>query len=243
VLCGLRDVRDYKIASGGDPDRIGTASPFNIKVVSTRLTNFDEEDVRALYRQHTEDTGQPFEDAAVRRVRPDRRAALAVNPAREVIEEMGVAPPAPITVAHVEQAKERLILARATHLDSLVSKLQEPRVRRIIEPVLAGTLAGGGPGYNDDLEYVRDLGIIAPDNPARIANPIYREVIARVLASDVEARIVADPRSFLLPDGRLDMDRLLQEFAEFWRQHADVLEDGLAATRQLQLADGPFSGS
>ncbi|WP_322763267.1 ATP-binding protein, partial [Frankia sp. Cr2] len=28
ALCGLRDVRDYKAASGGDPNRLGTASPF-----------------------------------------------------------------------------------------------------------------------------------------------------------------------------------------------------------------------
>src|SRR5215470_12922639 len=32
VLCGLRDVRDYKAASGGDPTRLGTSSPFNIKL-------------------------------------------------------------------------------------------------------------------------------------------------------------------------------------------------------------------
>lgn len=32
VLCGLRDVRDYKTASGGDPNRLGTSSPFNIKI-------------------------------------------------------------------------------------------------------------------------------------------------------------------------------------------------------------------
>jgi hypothetical protein len=28
ALCGLRDVRDYKSAAGGDPSRLGTASPF-----------------------------------------------------------------------------------------------------------------------------------------------------------------------------------------------------------------------
>jgi hypothetical protein len=139
---------------------------------------------------------------------------------------MGVTPPAPISAAHMEQAKERLILARATHLDSLVSKLYEPRVRMIIEPLLAGTMGSLDPTYSDNMSYVRDLGLVE-DRPLRIANPIYREVIARVLADPIEDRVTADPQSFLLPDGRLDMDRLLHEFAEFWRQHADVLEDGL----------------
>lgn len=38
-LIGLRDVRDYKVASGGS-DRLNTASPFNIKVSSLTLRNF-----------------------------------------------------------------------------------------------------------------------------------------------------------------------------------------------------------
>jgi hypothetical protein len=40
-LIGLRDVRDYKVASGGS-DRLHTASPFNIKVESLTLRNFNE---------------------------------------------------------------------------------------------------------------------------------------------------------------------------------------------------------
>jgi hypothetical protein len=51
-------------------------------------------------------------------------------------------------------------------------------------------------------------------------------VIARVLGDAVEASVVADPRSFVLPDGRLDFGLLLREFAAFWRQHAEVLTSG-----------------
>jgi hypothetical protein len=60
VLCGLRDVRDYKAASGGDASRLGTASPFNIKLESLRLGDFDQEELCELYAQHTADTGQVF---------------------------------------------------------------------------------------------------------------------------------------------------------------------------------------
>ena len=48
VLCGLRDVREYKAASGGDTSRLGTASPFNIKVESLTLSTFTEAEVAAL---------------------------------------------------------------------------------------------------------------------------------------------------------------------------------------------------
>jgi hypothetical protein len=47
----------------------------------------------------------------------------------------------------VDEAKERLILTRATHLDSLVARLGEPRVRRVIEPLLAGILHTPDPAY------------------------------------------------------------------------------------------------
>jgi hypothetical protein len=54
--------------------------------------------------------------------------------AREVIEEMKVT--GPIDDEHMDQAVERLILARATHLDSLVARLREPRIQRILEPIM-----------------------------------------------------------------------------------------------------------
>lgn len=174
ILCGLRDVRDYKAASGGDPERLGTASPFNIKLKSLRLGDFLPEEVRELYAQHTADTGQVFTDEALAHaIEVTAGQPWLVNAlAAEIVDEMAVPPDEAITAAHVEQAKERLILARATHLDSLVSKLHEPRVRKVIEPILAGTMDGQDDTYDDDLSYCRDLGLLAQGNPIRIANPI-----------------------------------------------------------------------
>jgi hypothetical protein len=225
VLCGLRDVRDYKAASGGDSTRLGTASPFNIKVESVRLGDFTEADVRALYAQHTAETGQEFtEPALVRAWEYSKGQPWLVNAiAREVIQKIGVVPPEPITADHIDEAKERLIRARATHLDSLTARLVEPRVRRVLQPLIAGTLPEVDDAYDDDVAYLRDLGLLGPNRPVAIANPIYREVIMRVLGSRVEDVILSDPRSFVLADGRLDFRRLLEEFAAFWRQHGEML--------------------
>jgi hypothetical protein len=228
VLCGLRDVRDYKIASGGDGNRLGTSSPFNIKVESMRLGNFDAAEVAALYAQHTTDTGQPFTDGALARAfeltagQPWLVNALAY----EIMDRMRVAPPEPITAEHMEQARERLILARATHLDSLVARLGEDRVRRIIEPLLAGEMLSSVT-YDDDAAYVHDLGLIALEPEVRIANPIYREVIVRVLATPVEGDIRVTPRHFLGPDGRLDLLAILRSFTAFWREHGRALTGAL----------------
>ncbi len=235
VLCGLRDVRDYKVAAGGDPDRLGTSSPFNIKLTSMRLGNLVPEEVAALYGQHTADTGQVFTAEAVQRaIEVTGGQPWLVNAlGREIVEKMAVPPGEAITAAHVDQAKERLILARATHLDSLVHKLLEPRVRRVIEPLVASDDLRLDETYDDDVSYAADLGLVLK-RPLRIANPIYKEVIVRVLAGGAEDAVKDEPGAFLLPDGRLAFRRMMRAFARFWREHGEVL-----ATRMPYPEAGP----
>jgi hypothetical protein len=114
ILCGLRDVRDYKAASGGNAERVGTASPFNVKVESLRLGDFSAQEVRELYTQHTADTGQPFtEEALSRAFELTQGQPWLVNAlAREITEKLAVPLSEPISAEHMETAKERLILAR-----------------------------------------------------------------------------------------------------------------------------------
>ncbi len=224
ILCGMRDVRDYKLASGGNPPRIGSSSPFNIKVKSSRLADFSFEDVRSLYGQHTAETRQVFtQEAVLRSFELSAGQPWLVNAmAREVVDLMKIPVTESATAAHMDEAKERLILARATHLDSLLARLTEPRVRRVIEPLIAGDTVGGEE-LEDDLKYTRDLGLIARKDPVAVANPIYREVIVRVLASSVAANVMVDPRSFVLPDGRLAFRKLLRAFGRFWREHGKAM--------------------
>jgi hypothetical protein len=225
VLCGLRDVRDYKAASGGDPSRLGTASPFNVKVKSLRIGDFTESELRSLYGQHTDDTGQPFTEEALKHAwdLTQGQPWLVNALAREVTEKLKVPPDEPIGRDAVDEAKERLILARQTHLDSLASKLHEDRVRRVMEPVLASTLVDVDVTYNDDVSYARDLGLIAASRPVRVANPIYREIVARVLSEHAEDAVLVETRDFIRKDGTLDFRKLLEEFASFWRENGEVL--------------------
>ncbi len=65
ILCGIRDVRDYRIHSESGDEIIAGGSAFNIKAESLRLGDFDEGDVCALLGQHTGETGQPFTEAAL----------------------------------------------------------------------------------------------------------------------------------------------------------------------------------
>ncbi|MGN9787119.1 AAA family ATPase, partial [Nonomuraea sp. ZG12] len=114
VLCGLRDVRDYKVASGGDPGRSNPASPFNIVAESLRLGDFTADQIAELYGRHTEATGQELTKDAVDRVfELTQGQPWLVNAlAHEITFEMGVT--GTITSGQVDAAKERLIRARAT---------------------------------------------------------------------------------------------------------------------------------
>jgi hypothetical protein len=237
MLCGLRDVREYKTASGGDGGRLGTASPFNVKVESLTFATFTDPEVRALLLQHTEETGQVFDEEAIRRITDyaGGQPWLVNALAREIVEKMQVS--GRITAEHVLTAKESLVLARATHLDSLVSKLSEARVRRVIQPLLTGETVAVDDVFDDDVSYVLDLGLVK-NPPLRIANPIYTEVVARVLSAGIQYTVVADPRSFVRADGRFDMTVLLREFAAFWVEHSDILTRNLSyqeAAPQLVL--------
>jgi hypothetical protein len=68
---------------------------------------------------------------------------------------------------------------------------------------------------------------VAPQAPTRVANPIYREVIVRVLAAGAEQKIPEDQRSFVSSDGRRDRDGLFAEFSAFWREHGEILAGGM----------------
>lgn len=183
ALIGVRDVRDYKVASGGS-DRLGTASPFNIKIESLTLRNFTQDDVCELYQQHTSETGQVFTSAASQQAfELTQGQPWLVNAlARQVVEVIVPNRKQDITPEHINQAKEILILRKDTHLDSLGHLLQESRVRAVIEPILAGQELADVP--QDDVQFLVDVGLckMSPLGGLVIANPIYKEMLLKTAA-------------------------------------------------------------
>ncbi len=225
VLCGVRDVRDYRIHSSQEKAIITGGSAFNIKAKSLRLGNFSQAEVRQLYGQHTTETGQVFAETAIdlawelTQGQPWLVNALAYETCFEM--EAGRNPGQAITMEMMTEAKERLIMRRETHLDQLVDKLQEERVRRVIEPILAGT-ASPDLIPTDDINYVQDLGLIRTDEgQLAIANRIYQEVIPRELTYSTQLTISQQPAWYIGSDGRLEMDKLLAGFQQFFREHSE----------------------
>ncbi|MFN0123883.1 MAG: ATP-binding protein, partial [Blastocatellia bacterium] len=222
ALIGMRDVRDYKIRSGGS-DRLNTSSPFNIKARSLTMDNFSAADVATLYRQHTAETGQVFTDEAVALAYElTQGQPYMVNVLANVsVQELRTDPAQPITISEIERAKDILILRHETHLDSLGERLREERVRRVIEPILTGAAFFEAP--EDDRRFVLDLGLVSKRNGGhmQIANPIYREVIPRVLSSSLQDSLSQEQKWYIAPDGRLDMHKLMTEFQQFFRENSE----------------------
>ncbi len=227
VLCGVRDVRDYRIHSNREKAIITGGSAFNIKAKSLRLGNFSQEEIHTLYHQHTEETGQPFESDALElaweftRGQPWLVNALAYDTCSEMEETTNRI--VPITKELISEAKERIILRRETHLDQLVDKLKEPRVQRVIKPMLQG-IDLDQTVRQDDIEYVLDLGLIRRDRMGlHITNAIYQEVIPRELSFIFQLNFEStyQPSWYVAPEGRLEMSKLLSAFQEFFRENSE----------------------
>ena len=224
ILCGVRDVKDYRIQTSQEGIITG-GSAFNIKAESLTLGNFTQDECQALWLQHTEATGQPFDPAIFPELwldtwgQPWLVNALAheLTWRHQALRDRSIS----VTLEHYHAAREVLIQSRATHLDQLTDKLKEPRVHRVIASLLEAE------GQNtrlqdDDLQYVEDLGLIRRKPWLSISNRIYQEVIPRTLSSNCQDGLAMVQAPYLTAERRINMPKLLASFQQFFREHSEI---------------------
>jgi hypothetical protein len=229
ALVGMRNIRDFKVRVRPDSESLGSASPFNIIAEALTLKNFTKEKIAQLYRQHTDESGQQFETGAIDLVWEQTQGQpwLVNAIAREVIvKALDYDYAQPVTADMVAKAIQTIILRRDTHIDSLLERLKEARVRRVIEPMIIGEVVDT---FTDDFYCTRDLGLIrvTPEKKIEPANPIYAEVIVRTLNAHMQENILqsvvpAAQIPHYLKDGRIDMDYLMRDFQQFWRENSAI---------------------
>jgi ASC-1-like (ASCH) protein len=227
ALVGMRDLKDYLVAAK-DGKTVNPGSPFNIKEDSTVIGNFSKNNVTSLFAQRTEETGQQITSEALDYVWEQssgqpwivnslfKRATMRVldEDSRETVKK-----------EHILAAREQMILARETHFDALAWRMRDPNIHYVMETLLTGQtdlrLA-----QNEGFRQCLDLGLVTNGREgATVANPIYREVLAREIS--LGAQIMLPPPSqfrWQKPDGSLDMESLLREFQKFWRRHSEIWE-------------------
>ena len=225
VLCGVRDVRDYRIVLSNQ-DIVTGGSAFNIKAESLRLGNFTKEEIYDLYMQHTAATGQEFDEACFPLIweategQPWLVNALGYEVTYKMKENRD--PSVRIIPEMIYRAQERIIYRRDTHIDILIDKLREDRVRRVIGPILANEDGEVEKHLqDDDIQYVVDMGLIVRGKPLRVANAIYREVIPRELTWARQQTLIQQSAWYMNPDNSINMAKLLTDFQQFFRENAD----------------------
>ena len=231
ALIGMVSSMDYNTCIWPLSEILGSGTPFNIIHKALTLADFTLEEVKALYEQHTEATGQAFEGDAIECAwywsegQPWLVNALACEAVEELLaRDYSQA----VTARHIDQAADNIMRRREVHLDSLMARLKEPRVRRLIEPMLSlseeGGLAGGfqaDPGtLDDDERYCLDRGLLKQDGRLRPANPIYATRISSHFNSGVRY-FVHDVAGKWTRGRSLDMTGLLKGFQGFWAEKAD----------------------
>ena len=179
ILCGVRDIRDYRIHTSHQ-EIITGGSAFNIKAESLRVGNFSREENQALWLQHTEATGQRFDPLIFPELWQDTWGqpwlvnALGYQLTyenRRLRDDHSI----PITLENYWKAREELIQSRATHLDQLTDKLREPRIQHIIAPLLSAEDSITLDVSVDDQQYAEDMGLIRTRPEVTIANRIYAD--------------------------------------------------------------------
>ena len=194
------------------------AAPYNVKAKSLRLGDFSRREVDSLLEQHKKETDQQFAAAAQQTIwrqtqgQPWLVNALAAECCEAVADR-------DVGEEDVRDAQERIVARRETHLDQLADKLREDRVRRVVEPLLSG---GETRTFTDrDIEYARDLGLLALAPPPRIANPIYAEVVPRELTWVAQEELAQEAAWYTDAAGALDVVALMESFQAFFREHSE----------------------
>jgi hypothetical protein len=232
TLVGMRDLKDY-ITAAKDGVQPNPLSPFNIKEDSVVISNFTQTDVENLFAQRTEETGQTINRDALEYVfeqsggQPWIVNSLFKRATMRVLQEDDYST---ITLEHIKEAREQMILARETHLDSLAYRMEDPKIEKLMATLITGSV---------DLELAKseafricmDLGLVRLEKGVpSVANPIYREVLAREATFGAQAMIPEPEWQWEKPDGSLDMDALLREFQIFWRENSEIWEEKMSYT-------------
>lgn len=229
ALVGMSNIRDYKARIRENKQTLGSTSPFNIITKALTLTNFSIEEIAILYAEHTQGTGQQFPHAVIKKVHDytDGQPWLVNAIAREIVVEILENDYTKnIQVEMVDEAAQNIMLRRDTHIDSLLERLKEERIRKVIEPIITGEK------YvidftDDDTQYCADLGLIKiTKGEIKPANKIYKEVIIRTLSANVQSHLVQAVKNvWINEDGHLDMNALLKAFQQFWRENSGIWEE------------------
>jgi hypothetical protein len=236
ALIGERNVSKSVIKISEDSVPSATDGWFNIISKAIALANFTEEEVKALYGQHTEATGQVFEGQAVQRAwywseGQPRLVNTLASQAVEIILANDYSKN--ITSQHIDESAEYLISQGDLYINHFLQILSETRTNRFIFPLLSASAQvpiKPDPKedlemFNDDFRFCLELGVLKKDPRLRLANPIVANSIVRYLNAYDDFYLSRELIGKWMDGQEIDLTGLLKGFQKFWmRNSAEYIE-------------------
>ncbi len=207
ALVGIRNIT--KLVVGG-------VSPFNI-ADQVDLPPFSLKNVRDLYDQYTVETNQPFSETAVNKVHTESGGQTWLVNRLATILTVNIKPQTvePIDEPDVDKAIQILIKERNSHFDNLDEKAKLYK-ETFVEIVFDGVEYNPG---NEEQTWLEQFGLIKNrEGKAVVANNIYKMRYLRIFFDEVAKHACPSPQSYILPDSRLNMESILQDFSNYIAQ-------------------------
>jgi hypothetical protein len=235
ALAGLHQLKNYQFESTIDSNLTVHASPFNIGKLPLTLPNFSIEQIRILYRQHTDASGQIFEENAIQQVwhLTSGQPWLVNVLASDIIKlQLDNNYSIPINVNHVNLAANNLFMDNGVHLSSLTERLEEPRVRKVMDFAMSPSGAKPDKVLIPDINYCIDLGLLKSGNSNGIsdcvpANKIFNEMIVRTTSSISMPNQDNIPGKMWYDQTELDISSALKSFQKFWIMKEEIFSDNI----------------
>ena len=195
---------------------VGGVSPFNI-ADQVKLPPFTLRNVRDLYGQYTEETNQPFTEDAVKKVFDETAGQPWLVNRLGTILTVDIKPETtdPITADDVEKATDILLYEENSHFDNITEKAKQYK-ETFIDIVFNGVKYIPG---DEEQSLLLTHGLIkAEGKNIRVSNPIYQKRFTRMFFRDVAEKVDVSFRRYYLPDGSLNMERVLIDFEKYIAQ-------------------------
>lgn len=221
-FASLRDLREMD-SSQGPSSQSAPASSTGLDAELIALPPLSRADVAALFAGITERTGQEVLEGAVDRAyelsqgNPYLLSSLSLRIIDGLETRRG-----PVTAVDVERARDLMLDRRGGLFDEIADRMQDPKLRSVLEQVAVG---GAKDIQIEDVRTALDLGLVrrTPEGRLMIANPIWLGLVGRLLPGAVRSVFPTGKPVWVDSDGKLDADKLLEAFLDFWRKHGDAL--------------------
>ena len=226
-LAGVHDIKNLKAKYRDETQTIGSSSPFNI-AIDYQLPAFSQKNIRQYYLQHTQATGQVFDDVVFRRVHEvtNGHPWLVSALANLLVEEIVPNRKQQICLHHLDSAIQELLASPNPNFDSLTKNARHPN----LFPIVLDLLEGKRRRYsiqNDAIRLGVKYGIFAAqDRQLILANSIYAQVLYENFEKELEefdvSGLVAG-NHFEDRSGRLDFRRVLDKFQTFMKAKGAIV--------------------